>query len=102
MDIKLKCLLKALTGYDCPFCGAQRAFEALLHGDILSFFWYNPYLVVISPYLILVLLAACRIIPKGGRLQKFLYNRYVIIFFDILTIGWWILRNIKFHDEKIC
>ena len=102
MDIKLKCLLKALTGYDCPFCGAQRAFEALLHGDILSFFWYNPYLVVISPYLILVLLAAYRIIPKGGRLQKFLYNRYVIIFFGILTIGWWIFRNIKFHDEKIC
>ena len=102
MDFQLKCLLKAITGYDCPFCGAQRAFNALLHGDILAFYEYNPYLVIISPYLIMVLLAAYGIIPKGGRLQKFLYNRYVILFLGILTICWWIFRNIKFHDAKIC
>lgn len=94
MEFQLKCLLKALTGYDCPFCGAQRALNALLHGDIFSFFEYNPYLVIISPYLILVLLAAARIIPEGSRLQKFLYNRYLIIFFGITTITWWILRNV--------
>ena len=29
-----KCLLKTVTGYDCPGCGAQRALHALLHGRI--------------------------------------------------------------------
>ena len=93
MNIQLKCLLKALTGYDCPFCGAQRAFNALIHGDISSFYHYNPYLVIISPYLILIFLSISGIIPKGSRLQGFLYNRWTILVAGLITISWWVLRN---------
>ena len=28
------CAFKYLTGYDCPGCGSQRAFHALLHGRV--------------------------------------------------------------------
>ena len=97
MTLHLKCLLKLLTGYDCPFCGAQRAFNALLHGDISGIWHYNPFLVIISPYLIMVILAIFGVIPKGSRLQKFLYDRHTVIAAGILTVAWWIFRNTDFY-----
>lgn len=97
MSFHLKCLLKMLTGYDCPFCGAQRAFYALIHGDISGMWHYNPYLIVISPYLMMVILAVIGVIPAESRLKKFLYNRYTIIAAGLLTVAWWIFRNTGFY-----
>ena len=97
MDFQLKCLLKLLTGFDCPFCGAQRAFHALLHGDISGIWHYNPYLVIISPYIIMVMLTIFGAIPRGSKIQKFLYHRLTIITAGILTITWWIFRNTEFY-----
>ena len=97
MNLHLKCLLKMLTGYDCPFCGAQRAFDALLQGDILSIWHYNPFLVIISPYLAVVALNLLKIIPSDSRLMRFLYNRWIIVALGALTIGWWIFRNTEIY-----
>jgi len=90
----LKCLLKALTGFDCPFCGVQRGLDAMFHGDLSGMWHYNPYLVIISPYLILVLLAVSGVIPVGSRLQRLLYDRRTIIAAGVMTLSWWIFRNI--------
>ena len=30
-----KCVFHALTGWDCPGCGSQRAIHALLHGRVV-------------------------------------------------------------------
>ena len=97
MALYLKCLLKTLTGFDCPFCGAQRAFVALLHGDISSIWYYNPYLFVISPYLILVTLAIFKVIPPDSRLRKFLYSKWTILTAGLVTISWWIFRNTGYY-----
>ena len=97
MTLYLKCLLKTLTGYDCPFCGTQRACDALFHGDISGFWHYNPFLVIMSPYLILVLLAVLKIIPPGSRLQKVLYSRWTILAAGLATIAWWIFRNTGYY-----
>jgi len=32
----LSCPFKELTGYDCPGCGLQRSFIALLKGDVIE------------------------------------------------------------------
>lgn len=89
----LRCLIKEVTGYDCPFCGAQRAINALFHGEFQDVWHYNPFLVVMSPYLVMIFLCIFGIIPKGSRLQSFLYDKRTIIVAGILTIGWWIYRN---------
>lgn len=90
----LKCIIKALTGYDCPFCGFQRSVWALFHGDIKEAFLYNPYIYLISPYIILLFLCATGIIPRESRLCKALYSRWSIAAAAIITISWWIFRNL--------
>ncbi len=42
----LGCPFRALTGWDCPFCGGTRLGSALLHGDPVSAFWFNPVVFV--------------------------------------------------------
>lgn len=97
INLHLRCLLKMLTGYDCPFCGAQRAFDALLQGDIYSIWHDNPFLVIVSPYLAIVVLNLLKIIPSDCRLMRFLYNRWVIVALGMLTVGWWIFRNTEMY-----
>ena len=42
----LICPFHWLTGFNCPFCGAQRMVLELLHGNVLEAFWLNPGLAV--------------------------------------------------------
>lgn len=94
-----RCIPKAITGYDCPFCGAQRAINHLLHGNFQAALQVNPYIFLISPYLIVVLLCIFKVTPEGSRLQKFAYNRYVIIIAGTATIAWWVIRNTEFMKK---
>lgn len=89
-----KCLLKAITGYDCPFCGFQRSVWSLMRGDFVDAFMYNPYIYIISPYLIMVLLCVVGVIPRDRKLCRILYSRTSIIAAAVLTVSWWILRNV--------
>ena len=89
-----KCLLKAITGYDCPFCGFQRSVWALMRGDFVDAFLYNPYLYIISPYLIMVLLCVIGVIPRDSKLCRALYSRPSITIAAVITVSWWILRNV--------
>ena len=38
----LACPFKELTGYDCPGCGFQRSFLALVQGNLTESFHYYP------------------------------------------------------------
>jgi hypothetical protein len=40
------CPFRALTGWECPFCGGTRLGSALLHGDVAAAFAYNPVVFV--------------------------------------------------------
>jgi hypothetical protein len=90
----LKCIIKALTGFECPFCGFQRSVWALFNGNIRLAFSYNPYLYIISPYILLLILCVLGIIPRESKICKALYSRWSIAAAAILTISWWIIRNV--------
>ena len=92
----LRCIPKAITGYDCPFCGAQRALGHITHGEFIAAFLSNPYLFIISPYLITVLLCILGIIPQGSKTQNIIYSKPAIIIAGTATIIWWIIRNTDF------
>lgn len=44
--IGLPCPFRAVTGWECPFCGGTRLGSALLHGDVGAAFAYNPLVFV--------------------------------------------------------
>jgi len=49
--IGLACPLKAMTGLDCPLCGATRATFALARGDIGAALDFNALYVALLPFL---------------------------------------------------
>jgi len=51
----LPCPFKALTGFDCPGCGFQRSFVALLKGDWQeSFHLYPPTVPLLLTFIIVL------------------------------------------------
>lgn len=88
-----KCPFKALTGYECPGCGSQRAIHSLLHGDLATAFRMNAMLVISIPFLLLVAFAEL-FKKRFPLLNKTVISTTTGIVVLILIIGWWILRNI--------
>nr|MBD5377303.1 DUF2752 domain-containing protein [Bacteroides sp.] len=84
-----RCPLKVLTGYDCPGCGSQRAFHALLHGDIAAVVRYN------ALFLPAVALAALLLMPDrfapARRLRSSVWLPWAV---GGVTVAWWIGRNL--------
>lgn len=80
-----RCIVKMLTGHDCPGCGSQRAIHALLHGRVAEAWHFNA---AIFPGLALAALYARR--PKWLRPILFASPTPYIILAAILA--WWVLR----------
>ena len=53
-----RCLLYAMTGWQCPGCGGLRAAHQLLHGHLAAAFRLNPLLVALLPVLFWVVAAS--------------------------------------------
>ena len=94
-----KCILKLITGYQCPSCGTQRALHALLHGHPIQAFSFN-YFFIISIPLFMIAVYACWGIKKKNpsktivALYNFVTNRYTLICYIVFFFGWWIVRNV--------
>ena len=44
--VGLPCPFRMATGWDCPLCGGTRLGAALLHGDLVAAFSYNPVVLI--------------------------------------------------------
>lgn len=88
-----KCMLKTLTGFDCPSCGIQRALHAFLNGKFETAFWLNPFLALALPYLILLLYVTLSGDRIAQRIKPYVRHRYVAYGYVALYFAWWILRN---------
>jgi hypothetical protein len=89
------CPMYQLSGLKCPGCGSQRAVHALLNGEWMSAWSYNPLLMLVLPYLIVAGLAEYADIHLlGKKASDFLNSRWVIWTFFIVIMAYWVLRNI--------
>lgn len=91
----IPCAVHLLTGLYCPGCGAGRACFALLHGDIVEAFCYNPLMVILIPFLGLYI-AARGIdwaITGGNHVDGRISVRFLIAVLVLIMI-YGILRNI--------
>lgn len=87
------CPLKSVTGYDCPGCGSQRAFHALLHFRFGEAFRYNPLFVVVLILLVVWLLLCVKKNKVHDWLLTFLRSRGFIIMALIIVLLFSLFRN---------
>ena len=88
-----RCPFLSFTGYKCPGCGSQRAIHALLNGDVAGAFRFNAFLLIAIPWIALCLFAeGCR--TRNPRLYARLNSPLLIWLFLVMTLLWWLLRNI--------
>ena len=93
-DFVPKCVLKHLTGFDCPSCGAQRAFHSVLHGEFIKALSYNPFFIISVPYFLLVLYATVFKGTFAKKVNRITFHRYTLYAYVVLFFVWWIVRNI--------
>ena len=90
-----KCILLQLTGFKCPGCGSQRFAYHLMHGDILGAIHYNYFIVLLSPYVLLLLSGELFL---SRRWRQYVHTHFVTKLFGFSYISlyfiWWVLRNI--------
>lgn len=83
-----QCPFKALTGWDCPFCGGLRMTHDLLHGDLAASVNDNIFLLIGLPLLAGWLLVWRR---RGRRSVPLVALSAIVV----TTIGWTVLRNLS-------
>lgn len=91
------CPLKSVTGYDCPGCGSQRAFHALLHFRLGEAFRYNPLFVVVLMLLVVWLLLCVKNNKVRDWLLTFFRSRGFIITALIIVLLFSLFRNTDFY-----
>lgn len=84
-----KCLLKSLTGYDCPGCGCQRLLYHWANGRFMEGLRYNYFFPIGLLYAILIL--------EGRRIpiiHHICTSAVTIYSFVTIYLLWWIVRNL--------
>ncbi len=89
------CAFHALTGLDCPGCGATRATHELLHGRLLAAFHYNALWVLALPLAAYLGLSELRVLagrrPLPGDLPR---RTWFWLTVAVVAIGFFVARNL--------
>ncbi len=89
-----RCAFKALTGLDCPGCGSQRAFHALLHGRVAEAFEFNPSVFVSVPLAVVYAAIEWSERPGMRRLRRVMLSAPTLMTLACAILLWTIFRNL--------
>ncbi len=79
---QLPCLIKVIFHIDCPGCGFQRSFIALIAGNVKESFLLYPALIPMLLFIFLLLIQTRVTIFNQQKLVKIgLYSIFIIILF---------------------
>lgn len=85
------CPWRAVTGLDCPFCGATRAMASLGHGDVVAALDHNALLVLVVLPMAALGWALWVARARAGQPLPQISNRALTL--GLLVVGmWWVLR----------
>ena len=63
------CLLRAVTGIPCPFCGLTHSMMALGQGNLGAAVAQNPLGLLLLPLAMVILVLGARVLVRGGRIR---------------------------------
>jgi len=87
------CPFRALTGLDCPGCGALRASHQILHGNLAAAFRLNPLVILFLPFLGYYLFRYCFAALSGKPYTEAVVRPVFIWMLLAVIILFWALRN---------
>ncbi len=89
-----KCPFRLATGYNCVGCGLQRGIALMLQGRYAEGLRMNYFFFLVA--VPVVALYALSLLPVKGayRLRRLLNNPVTIGLLGVLTMAWWLVRNI--------
>lgn len=91
-SIEFPCMFNLFTGYFCPGCGNTRSIIALVNGHIILSLRYNPFIILLFVFLILLYIELFtstfyvhkKIIPRS--------NKFLFVTLGIMII-YYFIRN---------
>jgi hypothetical protein len=92
-----QCPFHAMTGLNCPGCGATRGMHALLNGDLLTALHYNVLLVLFVPMIIYFLVNLLSIAVRGRSLGFSDLSPRAVWTLAIVLLTFGVLRNLPFY-----
>lgn len=97
-EYPFSCAVHELTGWYCPGCGAGRAFHAVLHGDLVEAFCYNPVMVILAPFLGLYVCARGIdwVLTGGNHIDHRISVRMLVVILAVVLI-YGVIRNIPVY-----
>lgn len=95
----ISCTFYKYTGYQCPGCGGQRAFKALLHGDLHAAASNNILVFILVPTLLYCyfILVETYWIKNSSWSSKMQIPSFFGYLFVVLLGVFFVLRNLPFH-----
>ncbi|MGE5415715.1 MAG: DUF2752 domain-containing protein [Acidobacteriota bacterium] len=91
------CMFHELTGFLCPGCGCGQAVSQLMHGHLLYALGYNPFVIILLPFILYRLAGILLYHMTGKKLPMPLLGPKVIVGLLIVIVAFWVLRNIPVY-----
>jgi len=92
-----KCPFRLVTGFQCPGCGATRAFYQLLHLHPVAAFKFNPLIMLTLPFLIYGFLGFTKSAITGKPYRRLFIPPIYLWAWLVLMIFFWIFRNTPWY-----
>ncbi|MCQ2229555.1 MAG: DUF2752 domain-containing protein [Bacteroidales bacterium] len=90
----IPCPLHLLTGWECPFCGMQRAIVALYNGNLTEAFMLNPVAWCMMPYMLILVVCSLSDRVRKSRIGVWaMSNKTIFSALGIMAV-WGIARNL--------
>lgn len=88
------CPFRALTGLDCPGCGATRATQALLRGDVIGAADLNVLLLLLVPLVLWAWTAWLARAAGWSRPPPLVLPAPAVRSLPVVIVAFWVVRNL--------